>query len=178
MKSEFSNPNDETERLTSVAQTSGETLHTNAAASPLACDACVQVLHDLNNAFSGVLMNAQVLDCKLPSYSRSKRYIHEIERSAQRGNALVKRLLGHLSSECGSSAPSPEAGRLTVPPVAEHVALVASQGPTAVEHAALKKAHYSAARAAPVFGDERAECSQGAVTGVLAGNSQKGTIDA
>ena len=65
-----------------------------------ACDDCAEILHGLNNVLAGVLLNAQVMEWKLPSYSRSKRYLHEIERNAQRGGELVKRLLGRLEVAC------------------------------------------------------------------------------
>ena len=48
------------------------------------CEACAELLHGLNNALSSVFLNAQVMAWKLPSYSRDKRYLHEIERNAQR----------------------------------------------------------------------------------------------
>src|SRR5271169_2728119 len=57
------------------------------------CEACGELLHGLNNALLSVLLNAQVMAWKLPSYSRGKRYLHEIERNAQRAGELVKRLL-------------------------------------------------------------------------------------
>jgi hypothetical protein len=57
---------------------------------------CAELLHGLNNVFVGMLLNAQVLEWKLPSYSRLKRNLHEIERNAQRGGELVKRLLKRL----------------------------------------------------------------------------------
>jgi len=47
-----------------------------------------------------VLLNAQVMEWKLPSYSRSKRYLHEIERNAQRGGELVRRLLARMQEGC------------------------------------------------------------------------------
>ena len=50
-------------------------------------------MHALANAVTAVLMNTQVLDWKLPPYSRLKRPVREIERHAQRGGALLKRLL-------------------------------------------------------------------------------------
>jgi hypothetical protein len=56
-----------------------------------------ELLHELNNVFVGMLLNAQVMEWKLPSYSRLKRNLHEIERNAQRGGELVKRLLKRLS---------------------------------------------------------------------------------
>ena len=58
---------------------------------------CAELLHGLNNVLVGMLLNAQVLEWKLPSYSRLKRNLHEIERNAQRGGELVKRLLKRLS---------------------------------------------------------------------------------
>jgi hypothetical protein len=103
----------------------------------------------LNDTFAAVLMNAQVLDGKLPSYSRSKRYIHEIERSAQRGGLLVKRLLDRLPRD-GSGTGDNEFGSEKVPPVAERTAVVASQGPTAVT-SALDFVPSAPAHAAPDF---------------------------
>jgi hypothetical protein len=54
-----------------------------------------KLLHDLNNVLVSTLLNAQVMEWKLPSYSRLKRNLHEIERNAQRGGELVKRLVKH-----------------------------------------------------------------------------------
>jgi hypothetical protein len=64
------------------------------------CEDCAGILHDLNNALASMLLNAQVMEWKMPSYSRSKRYLHEIERNAQRGGELVKRLLARLEAGC------------------------------------------------------------------------------
>ena len=61
-------------------------------------DECAEILHGLNNVLASMLLNAQVMEWKLPSYSRSRRYLHEIERNAQRGGELVKRLLARLDS--------------------------------------------------------------------------------
>ena len=52
-----------------------------------------KLLHELNNVFVSVLLNTQVMEWKLPSYSRLKRNLHEVQRDAQRGGELVKRLL-------------------------------------------------------------------------------------
>ena len=52
-----------------------------ACARTTAAD-CAEILHGLNNVLASVLLNAQVMEWKLPSYSRSKRYLHEIERNA------------------------------------------------------------------------------------------------
>jgi len=61
-------------------------------------DECAELLHGLNNALVSMLLNAQVMEWKLPSYSRLKRNLHEIERNAQRGGELVKRLLQRLDA--------------------------------------------------------------------------------
>jgi hypothetical protein len=50
------------------------------------------ILHDLNNVLVSILLNAQVIEWKLPSYSRIRRNVHEVERSAQRGAVLVSRM--------------------------------------------------------------------------------------
>src|SRR5271165_1577445 len=65
-----------------------------------ACDDCSEILHGLNNVLASMLLNAQVMEWKLPSYSRSKRYLHEIERNAQRGGELVRRLLARMQEGC------------------------------------------------------------------------------
>ena len=61
-------------------------------------DKCAETLHGLNNVLASMLLNAQVLEWKLPSYSRSRRYLHEIERNAQRGGELVKRLMEQIEA--------------------------------------------------------------------------------
>ena len=134
----------------SLGQTGGECLQQVLQPSPLATEYCLELLHELNNTFAAVVMNAQVLDGKLPSYSRSKRYIHEIERSAQRGGALLKRLLDRVPVE-GTSSVDKEFALGIVPPVAERTAVVASQGPTAASESARDLAPSAAAHAAPDF---------------------------
>jgi len=64
------------------------------------CD-CADLVHELANTTTAVLMNAQVLGWRLPPYSRLKRPLREIERNAQRGGELMKRLLSHLATEAG-----------------------------------------------------------------------------
>lgn len=155
-------------------QSSGEPENPNASAPSSGCEPCVHLLHDLNNAFAGVLMNAQVMDGKLPSYSRSKRYVHEIERSALRGGELVKRLLLHLASTgvmC-SAATDFE----SVPPVADTAVLVANQEPPARSSTLANLPRSSPVEAAPAFAPALQHYSHGDVTHALARNSQKGTI--
>lgn len=151
MKSpEFGNLQTEVSRVASLGQSGGESAQPTLSRSPLTTEYCVELLHDLNSAFAVVITNAQVLDGKLPSYSRSKRYIHEIERNAQRGGALLKRLLARLPA-CEGGAIDKEFGSERVPPVAERTAVVANQGPKAVNDGALDFAPSAAAHAAPDF---------------------------
>ena len=68
-------------------------------------ETCRDIFHGLNNALVSILLNAQVIGWKLPSYSRLKRNVHEVERSAQRGGLLVQRLRNWLETEAaGDSA--------------------------------------------------------------------------
>jgi hypothetical protein len=128
MKSpESGNRQVEVSQVASLRQSRGECAQDTPQPSPLAAEYCLELLQDLNNTFAVVVMNAQVLDGKLPNYSRSKRYIHEIERSAQRGAALLKRLLDRLSAD-GAGAGDKELGPGRVPPEGERTAVVASQG--------------------------------------------------
>lgn len=61
--------------------------------SPLRCSDCAGFVHDLANVVTGISVNAQLLQRKLPPYSRLKRPVVEMERNAQRGGELLKRLL-------------------------------------------------------------------------------------
>jgi hypothetical protein len=126
---------------------SGESVQTEPLPLPLASESCLELLPGLNNAFAVILMNAQALDSKLPSYSRTKRYIHEIERSAQRGSALLKRLLDRFPADASNEGHGGLAE--TIPPVAERIAVVANQGPNAAE--GVLNLASSAAHAAPAF---------------------------
>jgi hypothetical protein len=64
-----------------------------ACPSSLTCGECAEVLHEIANLMTGVLVNAQVLGWKLPPYSHLKRPVREVERNAQRGGELLKRLM-------------------------------------------------------------------------------------
>src|SRR5215831_16286153 len=57
-----------------------------------------ELLHELNDVFVSVLLNTQVTEWKLPSYSRLKRNLHEVQRDTQRGAELIKRLLKRLEA--------------------------------------------------------------------------------
>ena len=70
-------------------------------------DDSTDLLHELANTTTVVLMNAQVLAWKLPAYSRLKRPLREIERNAQRGGELIKRLLGRLAADTTEPASEP-----------------------------------------------------------------------
>ena len=86
----------------------------------LQCGDCAEVLHELSNVVTGVLMNAQVLEWKLPPYSHLKRPVRELERNVQRGSELIKRLQrglanletsGHATPASGPRATFCEAGQ-------------------------------------------------------------------
>jgi hypothetical protein len=70
----------------------------------------VELLHGLNNVFVSLLLNAQVMEWKLPSYSRLKRNLHEVERNAQRGGELVKRLLKRMEAGPRGELPAEDSG--------------------------------------------------------------------
>lgn len=104
--------------------------HIVADCSKGACNDCAEILHGLNNVLASVLLNAQVMEWKLPSYSRSKRYLHEIERNAQRGGELVKCLLGRLEVSCPKALSDGRPGSEIHPMAANKDAMVTDdQGP-------------------------------------------------
>src|SRR5271169_5744713 len=91
---------------------------------------CAELLHGLDNVLASVLLNAQVMEWKLPSYSRSKRYLHEIERNAQRGGELVKCLLGRLEDSCPKALNDGRPGSEIHPMAADKGAMATDdQGP-------------------------------------------------
>src|SRR5271165_4132518 len=51
-----------------------------------------ELLHELSNLMTTVLLNAQMLEWKLPPYSHLKRPVHEVARNAQRAAELMRRL--------------------------------------------------------------------------------------
>lgn len=57
-----------------------------------------EIVHGLNNVLVSILLNAQFMEWKLPSYSLMRRNTHEIQRSAKRAGVLLKRLAGHSSA--------------------------------------------------------------------------------
>ncbi len=80
------------ERVTSSCGDSEGRVSETASPSPRPADDCSQLVHELSNLMSGVLLNAQMLEWKLPPYSHLKRPIREVARNAQRAAELMKRL--------------------------------------------------------------------------------------
>lgn len=77
--------------------------------SDTACPSQLAVLlHELSNLLTGILLNAQMLEWKLPPYSHLKRLVREMTRNAQRGSELMKRLhrLGVEPGQAGAQAGS------------------------------------------------------------------------
>ncbi len=75
-----------------IDSTAQNDVSTAAQPSSLTAAEYHKVLHALTNIMTGLLMNAQLLDWKVPPYSRLKRYVREIERNAQRAAELANRL--------------------------------------------------------------------------------------
>ena len=73
-----------------------------ACPSYFACSGCAEVLHELSNVMTGVLTNAQVMGWKLPPYSHLKRSVREVERNAQRGGELLKRLMSRCTEKASA----------------------------------------------------------------------------
>ncbi len=73
----------------------------------LQCSDCEELLHQLANVLAGVLMNAQVLEWKLPPCSHLKRSVRELERNAQRGSEMLKRLTRRLAGKDAGRAEEP-----------------------------------------------------------------------
>jgi hypothetical protein len=114
--------------------------------SQLRCSDCATLVHELSNRMTTVLLNAQLLEWKLPPYSRLKRPVLEVERNAQRGGELLKQLrhqFGESASRSGTAARPVQsrAGALTV---------VTAQEPS-VSTAANLPRHLAAVAAAPGF---------------------------
>ena len=61
--------------------------------------ATAEVMHGLRNTLVSILLNAQMVAIKLPSYSRVRRNLRDIECSAQRCGMLLKRLEQQLRGE-------------------------------------------------------------------------------
>jgi len=70
----------------------------NAGSGSLPTD-CANAMHELANSVTALLLNTQVLEWKLPPYSRLKGLVREIERHAQRSGTLLKCLLGRCETD-------------------------------------------------------------------------------
>ena len=84
-------------RVTSSDEQCGACTTPDVHASRIPENLCADTLHALNNAISSILLNAQVMEWKLPPYSHAKRHAREIERNAQRSVELMKQLTRRLS---------------------------------------------------------------------------------
>ncbi len=62
-----------------------------------------ELLHELANLMTTVLLNAQMLEWKLPPYSHLKRPVREVARNAQRATELMRRLQQHTAHASGAA---------------------------------------------------------------------------
>jgi hypothetical protein len=65
----------------------------------LQCHDCEELLHQLSNVITPILMHAQILEWKLPPYSHLKRSVRELERNARRGSELLKSLVRRVGDD-------------------------------------------------------------------------------
>lgn len=90
---------EEISEMSSAGQAREERDQGNLRSSRAFSDDCADLVHEMANTTAAVLMNVQVVGWKLPPYSRLKRPLREIERNAQRGGELMKRLLLRLTRD-------------------------------------------------------------------------------
>ena len=69
-----------------------QNVRASSAATAVSAIELGEILHGLNNVLVSIVLNAQIMEWKLPSYSHMRRNTHEIQRSAQRAGVLLKRL--------------------------------------------------------------------------------------
>lgn len=142
--------------------------------TPAPCGDCAEILHGLSNVLTSTLLNAQMMEWKLPRYSRTKRYLHEIERNAQRGGELVKRLLGRWQAGCQVNE-SYTRTYADAPSLASHDAATANRDPDAAIRTAVSARDPAAVTAAEMPSHrEMASASHYSVTPVLATFPKKG----
>jgi hypothetical protein len=142
----------EIERMSSSDEEREAQAMGSACASRARLSCCVELLSELNHLLGGVLTNAQAMQWKLPAYSHSKRYLREIERSAQRGGSLVKQLLRHLHASGGSD----DEFCAESPSLAGAAVAVTAQEPEACEDPMANQPRSLLAHAAPDFSRARA----------------------
>jgi hypothetical protein len=56
----------------------------------LQCGDCEELVHQLSNLITPILMHAQMLEWRLPPYSHLKRPVRELERNARRAGELLE----------------------------------------------------------------------------------------
>ncbi len=82
---------------------------------PLPCSGCADLLHELSNSLTMVLVNAQLLEWKLPPYSHLRRSLRQVERNAQRATELLNRLKQRAGRDFVELEPSYRNTELAVP---------------------------------------------------------------
>lgn len=81
-----------------------QNVRVSSAAKAVSATELGEILHGLNNVLVSIVLNAQIMEWKLPSYSHMRRNTHEIQRSAQRAGVLLKRLSAPTAAPDKSAA--------------------------------------------------------------------------
>ncbi len=149
-----------TTQISSAEQGHGERDTGNQRSSRAFTGDYSDLLHELANITTAVLINAQLLGWKLPPYSRLKRPVREIERNAQRSAELMKRLSSRLTTDRAQSL-SQESG--------PGFATVTAQEPGVASGNAVKLPPRMSSRPAPDFFSGLSVTSQRDVMAALVG---------
>jgi hypothetical protein len=130
----------------------GEESGARFSRSSHAGQAFTDTLHELANAMTAVLVNAQVLEWKLPPYSRLKRPVREVERHAQRGGELLKRLLHQFEAPEEESLEIRQQVPALHEPMLDKTAAVTDPGPDTTAEELAKLPLLASLRPAPGSG--------------------------
>ena len=104
---DMQNPNRDDQLCEAIASSCGDgkgRVAETARPLRLQCGDCDELLHQLSNVITPILVHAQMLEWKLPPYSHLKRAVRQLERNARRGSELVKALTRRASDGDPSAA--------------------------------------------------------------------------
>ena len=130
----------------------GEESGARSSRSSHAGQAFTDTLHEVANAMTAVLVNVEVLEWKLPPYSRLKRPVREVERHAQRGGELLKRLLHQFEAPEEESLEIRQQVPALHEPMLDKTAAVTDLGPDTTAEEVAKLPLLASLRPAPGSG--------------------------